>query len=59
MRGGPRKGAGRPPEKEPKNKVLRVRLTEAELQNIARAARAEGLTLTEYVRSKLGLRGTK
>lgn len=54
-RGGPREGAGRPPlpEDEQRRQVLRVRLTDAELEALEAAAADAGEALSAYARRVL------
>jgi len=48
---------GRPkkPAKERQSEIVGVRFTSAERQRFEQAARKAGLSLSEYLRSKLGL----
>ena len=43
-------GPGRPPLKNPRDQRLEIRLTGAEMTRLDRAARAQGLTVSELVR---------
>lgn len=53
--GGTRTGAGRPPKPpaQTRTKMLRVRLTEAELKAIEKQAARAGQTISEYARTLL------
>lgn len=53
-RGGQRPGAGRPPATD-KRKNYSVKLTDAEIATLQAAAKAERLTVSEYIRRKCGL----
>lgn len=49
--GGKRAGAGRPPEAD-KRKQRAIAMTDAEWAKISAAAKAEGISISEYIRKK-------
>jgi hypothetical protein len=52
---------GRPslPAKERQSRLVALRFTPVELQKVKQAAKANKLSVSQYIRMKLGLRGDK
>lgn len=52
-RGGKRKGAGRPPEENPRNVAYPLRLTKAEREKLDRVAAAAGMAPADWLRDRI------
>jgi len=54
-RGGWR-GGGRPPSKNPKNKLINIKVTEEEREKIRKLAKEKGVSMSSFILSSLGVR---